>query len=43
MSELDLTAPRMIEPTPELVDQAYRAVMEGELPPEVGDPSIAIG
>lgn len=30
----------MIEPRPELVRQAYAAILEGELPPEVGDPAV---
>lgn len=29
-----------IEPTPELVEQAYRAIMDKTLPPEIGDPAI---
>lgn len=37
--ELDVT-PRMIAPTPELVAQAKAAVLDGELPPEVGDPAV---
>jgi len=31
---------RMIEATPDLVEQAYAAIIEGELPPEVGDPEV---
>lgn len=30
----------MPEPTPEVMEQAYAAVMYGEKPPEVGDPTI---
>lgn len=33
-------APQMIAPTPELLDAAYNAVLNAELPPEVGDPAI---
>lgn len=33
-------APAMIEPTPELVKQAWDALFEGKLPPEIGDSSI---
>jgi hypothetical protein len=29
-----------IEPTPELVEQAYNAIINKELPPEIGDPEI---
>lgn len=29
-----------IEPTPEIVKQAYDAIMNGDLPPEIGDPAI---
>lgn len=29
-----------IEPTHELVEQAYAAISDGELPPEIGDPAI---
>lgn len=29
-----------IEPTPELLQQAYDAIINGTLPPEVGDPAI---
>jgi hypothetical protein len=44
MSKEDLPAvvetPRMIEPTADLVKQAYDAVIDGVMPPEVGDPAI---
>lgn len=30
----------MPEPTPELMEMAYAAVMDGTMPPEVGDPAI---
>ena len=30
----------MPEPTSEVLEQAYRAVMDGDLPPEVGDPAV---
>jgi hypothetical protein len=30
----------MPEPTPEIMEQAYAAVMDGVPPPEVGDPTI---
>ncbi len=30
----------MIEATPELLEQAYAAIQDGELPPEVGDPGV---
>jgi len=33
-------APAMIEPTPELVEAAYAAIFDGQLPPEIGDPSV---
>ncbi len=29
-----------IEPTAELVSQAYAAIQDGQLPPEIGDPAI---
>lgn len=32
--------PAMIEPTAELIAQAYRALDTGQLPPEVGDPAV---
>jgi hypothetical protein len=40
-SDLELAgAPTMIAPTPALLEQAYDAVLNAELPPEVGDPAI---
>lgn len=36
----DENAPAMIEPTPALVEAAYAAILDGKLPPEVGDPSV---
>ena len=30
----------MIDPTPELVAQVRAAILDGELPPEIGDPNI---
>lgn len=33
-------APAMIEPRPPLVQAAYAAIQDGQLPPEVGDPSV---
>lgn len=36
----DDNPPAMIEATPELVEQAYAAILDGTLPPEVGDPSV---
>lgn len=38
--EQNAAAGAMIKPTPELVEQAYAAIMDGELPPEIGDSSI---
>jgi len=29
-----------IEPTPELLEQVYAAIIDGDLPPEAGDPGI---
>ncbi|HEX6986653.1 MAG TPA: hypothetical protein VF170_14830 [Planctomycetaceae bacterium] len=39
--EAELAGVAAIEPTPELVSQAYAAVIEKTLPPEVGDPAIS--
>lgn len=36
----DDIVPAMIEPTPDLVEAAYAAILDGKLPPEVGDPSV---
>lgn len=36
----DTTGLAVIEPTPKLVAQVYRAIIEGEVPPEIGDPGI---
>lgn len=30
----------VIEPTPELVEQVRAAILDGELPPEIGDPQL---
>ena len=40
--EAELAGVAAIEPTPELVSQAYAAVIEKTLPPEVGDPAISV-
>jgi hypothetical protein len=40
LSDLAERTPAMPEPTPETMEAAYAAVMDGELPPEVGDPTI---
>lgn len=40
MSELAHRAPAMPEPTPDLMEQAYSAVINGTEPPEAGDPTI---
>lgn len=36
----DDLAPAMIEAKPELVEAAYAAILDGKLPPEVGDPTV---
>ena len=38
--ERDASGMAAIEPTPELLEQAYAAILDGEIPPEVGDPRI---
>lgn len=38
--EQEATGLAKIEATPELLQQAYEAIMEGKLPPEIGDPNI---
>lgn len=36
----EANVPTMIRPTSELVEKAYDAVINGNLPPEVGDPAV---
>lgn len=40
MSELEVSTPRMPEPTQQVLDQVYEAIIYGGEIPEVGDPEI---